>query len=62
MIRTGDRRQDVLTNTRRLAVIQEEKIRAHPEQWLMFHPFWPELPPNVQSASSPTTANSNWRR
>jgi len=45
MTRTGDRRQDILTNTRRLAVILEEKIRAHPEQWMMFHPFWPERSP-----------------
>ena len=45
MIRTGDRRQDILTNTRKLAVILEENIRAHPEQWMMFHPFWPEGSP-----------------
>jgi KDO2-lipid IV(A) lauroyltransferase len=44
MIRTGDRRQDILTNTRRLAVILEGYVRAHPEQWMMFHPFWPEQP------------------
>ena len=42
MVRTGDRRQDVLTNTRRLAAIVEGHVRAHPEQWMMFHPFWPE--------------------
>jgi KDO2-lipid IV(A) lauroyltransferase len=44
MIRTGDRRQDILTNTRRLAVILEGYVRAHPEQWMMFHPLWPEQP------------------
>jgi KDO2-lipid IV(A) lauroyltransferase len=44
MVRTGDRRQDILTNTRRLAVILEGYVRAHPEQWLMFHPIWPEQP------------------
>lgn len=42
MVRTGDRRQDVLTNIRRLAAILEGYVRAHPEQWMMFHPFWPE--------------------
>ena len=42
MVRTDDRRQDILTNARRLAAILEEYVRAHPEQWLMFHPFWPE--------------------
>jgi lauroyl/myristoyl acyltransferase len=44
MVRTGDRRQDILTNTRRLAVVLEGYVRAHPEQWMMFHPFWPESP------------------
>jgi lauroyl/myristoyl acyltransferase len=44
MIRTGDRRRDILTNVRRVADILEEHIRARPEQWMMFHPFWPELP------------------
>jgi lauroyl/myristoyl acyltransferase len=42
MVRTGDRRQDVLTNTRRLATILEGYVRAHPEQWMMFHSVWPE--------------------
>ena len=42
MVRTGDRRQDILANTRRLAVIMEGYVRAHPEQWMMFHPLWPE--------------------
>jgi KDO2-lipid IV(A) lauroyltransferase len=44
MVRTGDRRQDILTNMRRLAAVVEKYVRAHPEQWMMFHPFWPESP------------------
>ena len=44
MIRTGDRRQDILINVRRVADILEQHIRARPEQWMMFHRFWPELP------------------
>ena len=44
MVRTGDRCQDILTNARRLAAILEGYVRAHPEQWMMFHPFWPETP------------------
>ena len=44
MVRTGDRRQDTLTNTHRIAAIVEGYVRAHPEQWMMFHPFWPESP------------------
>jgi lauroyl/myristoyl acyltransferase len=44
MVRTGDRRQDILTNARRLAAVVEGYVRAHPEQWMMFHPFWPQSP------------------
>jgi lauroyl/myristoyl acyltransferase len=44
MIHIGDRRQDILTNTRRLAVILEGYVRAHPEQWMMFRSLWPEQP------------------
>ncbi len=40
MTRTGDRQQDVLANTRRLAAILEEHVHAHPDQWMMFHPVW----------------------
>ena len=43
MVRTGDRRQDILINARKIATVMEEYIRARPEQWLMFHPIWPEL-------------------
>jgi len=43
MVRTGDRRRDIITNTRRIAAIVEGYVRAHPAQWMMFHPFWPEL-------------------
>ncbi len=49
MARTGDRRQDILTNTRRIARVVEERVRAHPEQWMMFHPFWPDLPADDSS-------------
>jgi lauroyl/myristoyl acyltransferase len=42
MTRTGDRRRDILTNVRRVADILEQHVRARPEQWMMFHPFWPE--------------------
>jgi KDO2-lipid IV(A) lauroyltransferase len=41
IVRTGSRRQDIRTNARNLAVILEGLVRAHPEQWLMFHPVWP---------------------
>jgi lauroyl/myristoyl acyltransferase len=41
---TGNRRQDIAENTRRLATILERYVRTHPEQWMMFHPFWPNMP------------------
>jgi KDO2-lipid IV(A) lauroyltransferase len=44
MVRTGDRRQDILTNTRRIAAVLEGYVGARPEQWMMFHRFWPESP------------------
>ena len=42
MIRNGDRRADIMANTRRIAAIVETYVRAHPDQWMMFHPFWPD--------------------
>jgi lauroyl/myristoyl acyltransferase len=42
IVRTGDHRQDILANARRIAAIVEGYVRAHPEQWMMFHPFWPD--------------------
>ncbi len=44
MTRTGDRKRDLMTNVRRVVDILEQHVRARPEQWMMFHPFWPELP------------------
>ena len=42
MAHSGDRRVDVAVNARRLATVIEGYVRARPEQWLMFHPVWPE--------------------
>ena len=47
MTRTGDRNQDILANARRTAIAIEEHIRAHPQQWLMFHRVWPEDHPET---------------
>ena len=44
MVHTGDRRADILASTRRLAVVMEEYVRAHPLQWMMFHRVWPGSP------------------
>ncbi len=42
MVTSSDRQSDIYTNTRRMAEWMELQIRAHPEQWMMFRPFWPE--------------------
>jgi lauroyl/myristoyl acyltransferase len=44
VVSTGDRRQDTLANTRRIATVVEGYVGAYPDQWMMFHPFWPESP------------------
>jgi KDO2-lipid IV(A) lauroyltransferase len=46
---TGDRKQDIVENTRRFARILEQFISAHPEQWMMFHPLWPDSAESVNS-------------
>jgi lauroyl/myristoyl acyltransferase len=42
LVRTGNWRKDMLDNASRLAAILEGYVRAHPEQWMMFYPLWPE--------------------
>jgi lauroyl/myristoyl acyltransferase len=39
---TGDREADVLHNTRRVLAVMEKWIAETPDQWLMYHPVWPE--------------------
>jgi lauroyl/myristoyl acyltransferase len=55
MVRTGDWRRDMLANTGRLSTILEGYVRAHPEQWMMFYPLWPEAPVVSAEGSSPLT-------
>lgn len=40
--RTGDKQQDILTTARTIITIVENYVRERPEQWLMFHPVWPD--------------------
>ncbi len=44
MAETGNRKEDVQANTRRMVKILEEYILKAPEQWMMFHPFWASEP------------------
>ncbi len=39
---TGDRDADVQRNTRRVLAVVERWIAETPDQWLMYHPVWPE--------------------
>jgi len=39
---SGDRREDVRHNARRVLAVVEEMIREAPDQWLMFVPVWRE--------------------
>jgi KDO2-lipid IV(A) lauroyltransferase len=45
LVRTDDRRRDVMANARRVAAVLEELVRDHPDQWMMFHSVWPEETP-----------------
>ncbi len=40
---TGDRKRDIRVNAQRVLAEVEARIRAHPEQWLMYYPVWPEV-------------------
>lgn len=44
MERTGDRAYDVHHNARRVLSVIERWIGAAPDQWLMYHPVWPDNP------------------
>lgn len=40
LVKTGNFKEDVLTNTQLLIHQMEEVIRKHPEQWMWFHDRW----------------------
>lgn len=39
---SGNRQADIYANTCRFAAFMETQIETYPEQWMMFHPFWPQ--------------------
>ncbi len=43
LVLTGNRKKDIRTNAEKLLAIAEEKIRAKPEEWMIFHPVWPQV-------------------
>lgn len=42
LARTGRRETDIQLNCRRLLSVVEGWIRETPDQWLMYHPVWPD--------------------
>jgi lauroyl/myristoyl acyltransferase len=40
--RSGNLREDLRVNTRKLAAVLEEAVARRPEQWVVFEPLWPE--------------------
>ena len=46
LVRTGSRFEDAVVNAEKVLEIAAEKIRAQPDEWMMFHPVWPQLMPN----------------
>lgn len=47
LVDTGDRAQDLITNTQRCTAVIEDMIRRYPEQWIWFHKRWKTRPPGV---------------
>ena len=43
LVRSPNLISELTTNTERILHEVEQLIRAHPEQWAMFYPVWPEL-------------------
>ncbi len=43
LVRTGSRSRDAVVNAEKVLEIAEGKIRAQPDEWMMFHPVWPQL-------------------
>ena len=42
LVRTGDRDRDTRVNAQQVLAVAEQWIRETPEQWLMYHPVWPQ--------------------
>jgi KDO2-lipid IV(A) lauroyltransferase len=40
LLDTGDRKADIRANLERWAALLERRIRAHPEEWVVFEDFW----------------------
>ena len=43
MVNSGNRKRDTQENAEQVLTLVEGYIRATPEEWMMFHPVWPQL-------------------
>ncbi len=44
LVQTGNKQEDILTNTTRCNQVLEELVRKHPDQWLWVHRRWKTRP------------------
>lgn len=51
LIRTGDAKRDVLTNTQRLLALFEGHLRAYPGQWAVLEAIWDDEPEPTPSGA-----------
>ena len=59
VIKTGDFRDDVRTNTARFTRVIEEQVREHPEQWLWIHKRWQTRPAGESDIYKTTTSSTH---
>jgi KDO2-lipid IV(A) lauroyltransferase len=53
---TGDRQADTIALTQQIYDAIAEMVRARPDQWYMFRPFWPVEPAAAPAAEPPEVA------
>ncbi len=55
-VASSNREADVTALTQRIYDVIEEHVRAHPTQWYMFRPFWPDGEPATDPANHTESA------
>ncbi|HXW56717.1 MAG TPA: lysophospholipid acyltransferase family protein [Candidatus Cybelea sp.] len=48
LARSGNEEEDIRENTARFTRVIEERVRAHPDQWLWVHKRWKTRPPGAE--------------